>query len=236
MIPDERTLSAARNNADWYEAVFAAHGVRYRRLPEALVALDQPPPYYSHLVTLQPGEVRAHLAGLATKFRGRVGLKDSFCRLDLGEHGFSTLFQASWIWRAPRPGRLPPGWEIVRDARGLARWEQGWTRNGSPADRRMFPDSLLQRNDVTFLARTDGDRVVVGCIANRSADCIGLSNSFAEGATAQTSAEAAGAVAAIAGPLPVVGYESGTDLAFALAAGFEEVGPLRILVAEAARF
>ena len=53
---------------------------------------------------------------------------------------------------------------------------------------------------------------------------------FAESVSATPFSETSAAVGALAGDFPVVGYESGKDLEFAVSAGFETVGKLRILV------
>jgi hypothetical protein len=98
----------------------------------------------------------------------------------------------------------------------------------------MFPAGFLLRNDVVFLGRMARGRLVAGCIANRSDDCVGLSNVFAEEPSATTFAEAADAVAAISGDVPVVGYESGAELDHAIQASFAMTGDLRILVTRAA--
>ena len=100
---------------------------------------------------------------------------------------------------------------------------------------RMFP-ALLARPDVFFLGEKAQGRFLAGCIANRSRDCIGLSNVFAETPSPDAFAEAADAVSALARDLPVVGYESGPMLDNAALAGFDRVGDLRVLVSGNARF
>lgn len=100
MSVDQRAIMAAHNNADLYEAMFSSQGLRYQRLPIAFVGRDRPPPYYSNLTTLSPDrtdEVTEHIRVLARRFDGAVGVKDSFCRLELEAQGFETLFGASWI-------------------------------------------------------------------------------------------------------------------------------------------
>jgi len=236
---DERAICGARNNADWYEAVFSTHGLRYRRVGFAFVGEDVPPPYYSNLTVLSPDEntkVLTELAKLASKFDGTLGLKDSFCQLELGPNGFETLFEASWVWRAPRQVTMPLGWETLSNGNDLRMWEESWKQNGSPTDRLMFPETLMARGDVTFLGRKANGRFIAGCIANRSADSIGLSNVFAETPSEAFFAQAADAAASIDAALPVVGYESGDELVFADQAKFEEVGQLRILVTGRAEF
>lgn len=239
MTIDDRAICGARNNADWYEAVFSAHGLRYRRLAFAFVAEDVAPPYYSELTVLSPDEnanVLPELAKLARRIDGTLGLKDSFCQLDIGLNGLETLFEASWFWRAPRQVSIPEGWEKLSNTNDLLMWEESWKRNGSPTDQRMFPETLLARDDVNFFGRRANDRFIAGCIVNRSADSMGLSNVFAETPSEAFFAQAADAAASVDGDLPVVGYESGDELVFAHQAEFDTVGQLRILVTRQAEF
>ncbi|MGR3542144.1 MAG: hypothetical protein ACU0BS_12050 [Hasllibacter sp.] len=207
---------AAANNADLCEAVMAANGLRWARDAASLRCLDAPPPFYPDLVTLDPA---APLPG-----GGWRAVKDSFAALDAEAHGFSVLFEASWIWRDPRPAPRPGGWERVRDAAALSEWVAAWGADGPPAD--VFPPAALEDARLGFLARRDGGRIVAGCIATPSAGAVGLSNVFG----AAPYAEAAAAAAARASGLPVAGYERGAALREALDAGFRRVGPLRVLV------
>jgi hypothetical protein len=236
---DERAVLGAGNNGDLYEAVFAAHGLAFERLPFAFVARDRPPPYYGNLTVLSPGhadEVTVELADLAMKSGGALGVKDSFGELELGGNGFEVLFGASWIWRAPGARAAPSGWRAVTEPDDLALWEAGWKAAGSPADGRMFGETLLRSGRLSFLGVKREDGFVAGCIACRSGACLGVSNVFSTDGDAKVFAQAADAVAALDGSLPLVGYESGDALDDARRAGFEAVGDLRVLVSEVAVF
>ncbi len=239
MSVDERAIIAAGNNADLYEAMFSSQGLGYERLPFAFVGDDQPPPYYSNLTVLSPDrtdEIVEQIKTLAERFDGAVGVKDSFCRLDLVTNGFRTLFEASWIWREAGARPVSHGWHRIEDETDLALWEAAWKLSGSPTDRRMFNAKMLRRTDISFLGRKGPGGYEAGCIANRSEDCMGLSNVFAASPATDLFEQAADAVASIDPRLPIVGYESGTSLEQARSAGFMTVGDLRILVADAATF
>lgn len=239
MAVDIRAISGAKNNADWYEALFSAHGLRYRRLSFAFIAEDVPPPYYSKLTVLSPNEnekILPELASLAREFDGVLDVKDSFCQLDLDQNAFETLFDASWVWRGPCQACLPAGWKKLSNPNDLLMWEESWKWNGSPTDQSVFPESLLTREDVNFFGLKASDRFVAGCIANRSTDCIGLSNVFAETPSETFHAQAADAAASINNELPVVGYESGDELVLAHQAKFDTVGQLRVLVTRQTEF
>lgn len=236
---DERAICSARNNADWYEAMFSVHGLRYRRLAYAFVAKDNPPPYYPKLTVLSADDdaaIKAELVDLARRFDGVMGIKDSFCQLDLSKNGFETLFEAAWIWRSPRNVEMPVGWEIIKEPSDLLLWEEGWKRNGSPTDKRMFSEELLAREDIFFLGRKIDARFVAGCIANKSDDSVGLSNLFADTPSQLVFSQASDAATVVGGDVPVVGYESAAELECANGAGFERVGRLRILVTRNAKF
>ena len=118
----------------------------------------------------------------------------------------------------------------------LSLWEEGWRKNGSPTDQRIFPEPILSRSDVFFLGRKSNGRFLSGCIANLSDGSVGLSNIFSESSSEDVFAEAADAVSAVNGDLPVVGYESGPELEHAARSGFDIVGDLRVLVSRNAEF
>jgi hypothetical protein len=188
---------------------------------------------------LAPGhgdEIVLHLRALAQKFGGTIGLKDSFCELELAANGFETLFGASWIWRDAGVQVSSNGWERIGDEEGLVLWEAAWKQAGSPTPQRMFTRAMLQRPEIVFLGHWVDGEIEAGCIANISEKCIGISNVFSRSPSGGLFAQAAAAVASVAPDLPVAGYESGADLEHARMAGFESVGDLRILVSRAAKF
>jgi hypothetical protein len=231
-LTDDRAIQAAQNNADLYALVFQSHGLRFDRRAYAFVGRDQPPPYYSNLTTLCPdrsSDILDTLRQLSERFGGKIGFKDSFSRIDFSKFGFQLLFEASWIWGDQAPAQMPPGWDIVQKEADLAAWEESWKAHGSPTEVQMFKPSLLSEPDIAFLGKRDASGPYTsGAIVNRSADCAGLSNVFAQTPNAKTLAEASAAAGAVFGDLPLAGYERGKELEFALACGFEPVGDLRI--------
>mgnify|MGYP001041980332 FL=1 len=239
MPVDPRAIIAAHNSADLYAAMFASQGLAYERLPFAFIALDTPPPYYSDLTVqspAHPAQVMDQIKAATLRFNGRVGIKDSFSQLDLAAFGYEILFTASWIWRDATGSALPPGWVQIGDEAGLDRWEAAWKAAGSPTPHRMFTPALLARTDVSFLTLMRNGAIQAGCIANRSSDCVGLSNVFSASPDVEAFAQAADAAGATAPGLPLVGYESGEALTQAISAGFQTIGDLRILVSRNAKF
>lgn len=237
MNVDARAVLAAQNNADLYEAVFDAHGLSFERLAAAFVGKDRPPPFYSNLTVVTPSltdEIVMQVKELADRFDGKVGLKDSFCQLDLAAFGFRILFTAQWIWRENRGNKASSLWQKVENDADLLRWESAWKEAGSATEQLMFPSKLLQRPEIHLLGHKVDGVFETGCIVNTSADCIGLSNVFSRSPSDRIFADAAAAAEAVDPKRPIVGYESGESLRHAIDAGFETVGDLRILVADAA--
>jgi hypothetical protein len=143
---------------------------------------------------------------------GRWAVKDSFHTLDLSRRGFDLLQEASWI-RSFMPVEGPSSdiaWR--RETAGKAAW---------PYD---------DPNFAMFTGRR-GFAVAAGGMLYRADGVVGISNVVAEAADAVAVWRSLILLASRTFPrLPVVGYESGGELAAALDAGFEIGDPLRIWV------
>ncbi|MFC1444148.1 hypothetical protein ABUW04_38535 [Streptacidiphilus sp. N1-10] len=242
---DRRTWirAAAWNNAEWCAAVCRTHrqdpgtagGGTFAR---GLWSSDgTPPPLYPDVVTLDPAATGAQAVARIELTPATASVKDSFDCLDLAGVGFSPLFEAQWIIRAPEERLRPvPGWSVVRDADGLAAWATAW--DGGQGYGEIFRSELLDQQDVAVLQARDRDgRVLAGAVANRSATVagvVGLSNVFATEAAERGLLEAWADASAVAGRhwpgLPVVGYEHGEDLDSALIQGFDTLGPLKVWI------
>ncbi len=239
--------SAARNNAIWCDTVCRAHGVPGEFFPAVWLNRNPVPRFYSNLVALSgPGDQSAvieHVRGLmALPLPAVWSVKDSFADLDLAPLGFDVLFEALWIACEPRSrtsGSASPHlrWTTVTSAEELMHWEAAWsgdaTNRDSEGQPRQFPPSLLADPQLAFFAGYRGPQVVAGGIANRTGDVVGLSNVFVTDADADGAAVWVDLVAklqAVFPDLPLVGYERGGELGFAVAAGFEPIGPLRVWV------
>ena len=243
--------AAARNNAVWCDTVCRAHGRPGEFLPGLWLNRHQAPRFYPNAVTLAAssdeaaaGPAAGPSASPLERIRdlGRAGLpkgwgvKDSFRALDLAPLGFRVLFDAEWIWRPvdmPPPGtgfaRFP--WARVRSASELAAWETAC--GATPEEDRLFPPLLLDDPAVAFLAAQRDGEIVAGAIAYHSGDAVGLSNFFGpEDQAADTFAWAVVMAGQVFPGLPLVGYESGADLAAAQEAGFTTIGPLRVWVSD----
>ena len=186
--------------------------------------LGDPPPFHSHMVTLDPEAVERQAALVAEMCqRQGFGIKDGFARLDLERFGLRIGFEASWIWaEASRTVDLM-GWERIGTPEALAAFNAAWAE-ADGVSHVQFPDPILKCCDVALWGRRSGGGFDAGGIANLSESCVGLSNVFG--------ADAFAPVAALAEDwapgLPLTGYERGDDLEAAIAAGFAPVGPLRV--------
>ncbi|GLZ79722.1 hypothetical protein Afil01_45290 [Actinorhabdospora filicis] len=199
------------NNAAWCAAMCRAHGIATSEDGRVWRSPVRTPLYYPDAVTLVPGLSAAAVLDGVDAGPG-ASVKDSFADLDLSGHGFSVLFEASWIRREPGPSAAAE-WSLVDTDGGLAAWEEGW--GGASG---LFVPALLAEPEVRIV-RTPGG----GAVLNRTGDVVGVSNVHGDAWP--------GAIAAareLFGELPLVGYESGDDVAPALAAGFAVAGPLRV--------
>ncbi|MEU7835791.1 hypothetical protein [Nonomuraea sp. NPDC049129] len=229
-MTDDRLLEAARNNAEWCDAVCRSHGSPGTFSALSWTNAGVTPTYYPDAVALSPEATWADLlAGVEGKRSASV--KDSFALLQ-PPPGWNLLFEAEWIHRpaptttgeaiAPAATGDLIAWEAVRDADTLRDWE----RACFPADDTdLFRPPLL--HEVTVLAGRIGGDIVCGSALNASGSVVGVSNVFALGCDLDAAWSGTVALAAELFPgRPLVGYE--TDPAPASRHGFTPIGPLRV--------
>jgi len=186
-------------------------------LPHIWVNAEPVPRFYPNAVTLvDDPAARTEQQGtidilMKSNLPGRWAVKDSFGTLDLARRSFDVLLEASWI-RSAMPA-LGVSSDIV--------WRRETTGKALPVD---------DPNFALFTGRR-GFEVVAGGMLYKSDGMVGLSNVVAEAADAVSVFRSLILLAAQTFPrLPVVGYESGAELAAALDAGFEQGDPLRVWV------
>jgi hypothetical protein len=226
--------AAARNNAEWCATVCATHGVPSSFGTDAWAAHLRSPPFYPDAVTFEP---TAAAAQLLPRIDGGPGcsIKDSFATLEPMPAGYRVLLDAEWIGREPAAAGDFSAWTPVADALELRAWETAWAGDSSTD---LFRPALLEPLTVAFLAERIGRMIVSGAVLSYGAEVVGVSNLFAENGDLDTAWTNAVAAAATYFPrTPIVGYESGDDLAAARRNGFEVLGPLRVWIndADAAR-
>ncbi|WP_370069902.1 hypothetical protein [Streptacidiphilus sp. MAP5-3] len=230
--------AAARNNADWCQAMCRAHGLSGEYRLDAWTSRERTPRYYPDAVTLAERLDVDELLARVDRTTPGVSVKDSFAALDLAGHGFRPLLDAHWIAREPELPAATSPWQRLRTPGELAAWEIAWC--GEVAD--LFLPPLLEDPSVLVMAAPDFS---AGALLSLGAGVVGVSNLFVAadvaGAPGTTSTAAAReavlfrawhdclAAASVHCPgLPVVGYESGADLAVAERVGFTRLAPLRI--------
>jgi hypothetical protein len=236
---DDRSIRAARNNAEWCDAVCRAHNNPGEFHDGIWISRHPVPRFYPNVGTLaEPSPRQLALIDelIAARLPPGWAVKDSFSMLDLESRGFRMLFDAEWIHlpvsRVKDIGSTSASvrWEIVRTDLALAEWESAWSEaTGDTSKDRIFLPPLLENKDVAVVAGFRDGHIVAGAIANRSDDVIGWSNFFAP--ATEMFDHAAASLATIAGVfpgLPIVGYEHGDDLLNAHSIGFESIGALRV--------
>jgi hypothetical protein len=221
---DARAAVAARNNAEWCDAVCRAHGITTSFDPHVWVALRRSPPMYPDAVTLTESASAGDVLRRVDLSSG-CSIKDSFGSLDFAHDGFGLLFDAEWVHREPSRQRADDSlsWSVVRTPDDLVAW--GAAHGGGE----VFGPALLDDPAVNIFMAHDGQGVSAGAIGYCSRSVVGVSNLFTT--TADIDQAWAGAIAAISArvpDLPLVGYEDGTSLRAARRAGFVSVGPLRV--------
>lgn len=230
----ERAVVAAVNNAVWCDAVCRARGGATAFANGLWRHADPSPPYFPSAVTLS-AEVGAE--AVLQALRGApadVGVKDSFCRLDLAGAGFIKLFEARWLWREPAAGGSPRprlGWRVVDTPALLSNWTRAWWPDPAcaPPTPAVFGTALLADPAVQLLAGFDGERLAAGAAVTLSDGVAGLSCCFFPPAEAAwLRAELLEAVQARHPGRPLVTYHQGEELQALLGLGFVDAGPLQV--------
>ena len=238
---DDRLIRAARNNAEWCDAVCRAHHNPGEFHDDIWLNRNAVPRFYPNAGTLvvpSPRQLALIDELIAARLPSGWAVKDSFSMLNLESRGFRILFDAEWIYlpvsRVKDIGstRASARWEIVRTDLALAEWESAWSRAaGDTGKDRIFQPSLLENKDVAVVAGLLDGIIVAGAIANRSDGVVGWSNFFAPATESFDHAAASLAtIAAVFPGLPIVGYERGDDLRNAHSIGFQSIGALRVWI------
>ncbi|WP_308466935.1 hypothetical protein [Rathayibacter soli] len=228
---------AARDNAEWCEALVRSHGIRSRFTADAWIAASRTPPTYPDAVTLRRSASRELLTGIDAS--DGCSVKDSFAALDLSGDGFDVLLDARWIYRAPAREHAESGRHAHREAgpiEGLS-WSvlerhdlHAWaTLHPQGA---VFRQSLLTEPGIVLLRADAAGALAAGAVLSHTGAIVGVSNVVATQGFA-TESVWPGIVDQVSRLFPglgLVGYESGADLIAPLGAGFSELGDLRVWV------
>lgn len=222
--------AAVLNNAEWCDTVCRSHGIVGTFGEQFWATSHRPLPLYPDAVTLTPHassvQVLQHV-----DFSPGCAIKDSYAALDLTDARFRVLFDAQWICLAGKAGApadaSPIAWSTVQDAAGLSAWTAAWADDNDAGE--PFLPHLLDDPRVEFLAGHHGEQIKGGAITFRNDAVVSVCNVFA--ADGHLDGIWAGVLTHTADrfpDLPVVGYESGEDLAAALRQGCITIGTLRV--------
>lgn len=183
----------------------------------------RPPPLFPDAVTLRRGVSARQVAELISG-REVCSVKDSYADVDLGPYGFSELLTGQWIGRTDVASAADQtGWSQLTEPDEL----ECWSAAAEMPD--GVPVGLLQYSSVRILASYQRGRLVAGVIATGNDTVVGISNIFQIGGDGQRVwHEVASAVTRVFPGQPIVGYEHGPDLDAAIAAGFSQLGPVRV--------
>jgi hypothetical protein len=222
---DARLPWAVRNNASWCDLVCRSHGIKTSFGPDLWVAAERAPILYPDAVTLRE-QAAEETVLIAIAPGPGASVKDSYATLDLARHGFDELFEARWITHDPSSAHSNRNWTIVDTTEALAEWTEAADLSNT-----LTPD-LLRHADVRFLAAHDRHGISAGAVANLTGPVVGVSNVFVTTIGEDQAWAAIPAAVNTAFPsAALVGYEHGTGLQAAIAAGFSELGPLRVWLA-----
>jgi hypothetical protein len=239
---DRRVELAVLANAGWCDLVCVGSGRPTAMSDAAWICQGRSPEGYPDAITLRaglgPDELRRFVLARIDTAPG-ASIKDSFVDQSLAEVGFEVLFDATWIYRPavvghPNGPTRGPSTEPHRRADPVR-----WRTVDRPAELRSWVDAhgvaavgrpgVLGHPDVTVIGGYVGERLTGGAIAHRTGSVVGLSNVFTIDGQAGATFRAVTELVGHSFPdRPIVGYESGADLAAAIDAGFEPIGPLRV--------
>jgi hypothetical protein len=234
-MKNDPVVQAARNNALWCDAVCRVNGGPGEFQASLWFNRHGTPRFYPDAVTLADAAAEADLVDVVTALvasdhRRGWAIKDSFNGLELSCLGFEVLFDAQWLFLESPAGKMgPDDLAIVASETELTAWERAWAGPETGSDARPFRPELLSDPDIVFASLLWDGVIVGGGILNRGAGVVGLSNVFGPADAVDQVWQGLTTLASDRFPgLPLVGYETGSDLAVACRNGFEAVGDLRI--------
>jgi hypothetical protein len=219
---DPRLRAAVDASRQWYDDVFALHDIPVRVDDGLWSVLAPPPPWHSAAKTLEPG-VETEQVIRAVAALDHCAVADSFGDLDLAQHGFEVLIEATWLHRPPddEPSPWPDGWSVVASADDLSEWVVAHEYAGV-----LTPDVLDHPRFRVLECRRD-ERLVGGAVTHDGDGALGLSNGWGAAELA-ASTEVLAAVSALYPGRAMVDYAWGDERDAMVAAGFTPLGPQRI--------
>ena len=234
---NEKLKKAILNNNDLYDAVFSAQNMTFNRGRSICYSLEKTPPLYSNLVTVsqtwKPDETLKLIEGnFKNENWGKWSIKDSFAVLELEAFGFEKLFDANWLYLdvakfTPVNNSLKLIYKIVEDEKVLAEWLKAWDSDEHLGSK-VFQPAMLDNPKIYFVAGDDGEKIVCGCLVNKTADVLGISNFFAPDSNIEYWSEIIEFVHNSIEFAGIVGYERKDLVKKLQPLGFEATGDLTV--------
>lgn len=226
---------AIDNNVGLYRAILGHSGAGWCVETDLAYTDQKVPDHYSNAVTRserwRPDDRFRRIANGAKEIGwADWSIKDSHDVLDLAPHGFRRLFRASWLYLDASDLQSFSHhlrFELVTKEDGLARW-RGACDPDLQLGQRLFGPELLNDPALAFVAGYDGDRLVCGCLVNRTDEVLGISNFFALNKTRTRWGAMVNFIVDRLGQSSLVGYARAAALADLEAIGFDPIGSLSV--------
>ena len=234
---------AIANNIGFYEEIFRSHNIRFFKTNTVFYTPQTALPMTSNIVTRSRGwQPDVHFQQIDTAAINAGweswSITDSFSVLNLSQFGFTRLIDATWLYlegNAFRRSDISSGlrWDLIKGRRELAAWRLAWNKNeinGNVADL-IFAARLLENPRMHSIAGYEGERLVAGCILNRTEPVFGISNFFAADDSAATWSDMIEFIRTSVTSNDLVSYEQAPVIDRSLAGlGFEKVGDLTVWI------
>lgn len=228
--------AAISNNCGLYEAIFSANNLNYFKSDASWYTLEKVPPLYSNLITLssewKPDDIFSQINKNHEKNNwGGWSIKDSFGILDLKSLGFRKLFDSAWIF-LDRNNFKPVfdnhnlRYEMIKDVNEFLEWRTAWNPDKSISGK-IFSQNLLKNPLISFIAGYDNDRIVGGCLVNKTG-ALGISNFFSPDGNIEYWSNMIRYIFDKFEENNIVGYERADALDTLSQLGYEKVGNLAV--------
>jgi hypothetical protein len=213
---------AVLNNILWCGTVSEMHGASRKMSGNIWGLSSGAPRFYPDIITSSKDVLTQEVIDFIGK-REIFSLKDSYSNLELVPYGFKILFEAEWIYHEPIHGESKgQEWRIIQTEKELLEW-------ASICDLQdIMKRDIIKKSDVKIFINWEKQ---TSFIANLGADVVGISNVFSKVPPNEELWVNISQIVSTKFPgLPMVGYEHGQDLLYALSSGWKSLGPLRVWI------
>lgn len=233
----DKLQKAIHNNNGLYEAIFSNHHMKFGKTDSIWYSLENAPPLYSNLVTIsknwRPDDIfRSIDLKCEREAWGQWSIKDSYAVLDLGEFGFTKLFDACWIYLEaanfrPAVDSRQLRFEIVNSEEALSAWRLTWDSE-ERLGKEIFDSKLFDNKRVYFIAGYKAEQIVNGCFVNKTDNVLGISNFFSPNEGVDHWSAIISFIFSSIEHSDLVGYERCEQADKLQSLGFESIGNLTV--------